>query len=62
MKKIGKKGWIAIGVVAVIIIFAIVKCTGGKKEEKISFDTARCRRPISRPASLLLELSSLLPA
>ena len=44
MKKIGKKGWIAIGVVAVIIIFAIVKCTGGKKEEKISFDTAKVQK------------------
>ena len=44
MKKIGKKGWIGIGVVAVIIIFAIVKCTGGKKEEKISFDTAKVQK------------------
>jgi len=44
MKKIGKKGWIAIGVVAVIIIFALVKCTGGKKEEKISFDTAKVQK------------------
>ena len=44
MKKIGKKGWIAIGVAAVIIIFALVKCTGGKKEEKISFDTAKVQK------------------
>ena len=44
MKKIGKKGWIAIGVVAVIIIFALVQCTGGKKEEKISFDTAKVQK------------------
>ena len=44
MKKIGKKGWIAIGVVAMIIIFALVKCTGGKKEEKISFDTAKVQK------------------
>ena len=44
MKKIGKKGWIAIGVVAVIIIFALFKCTGGKKEEKISFDTAKVQK------------------
>ena len=44
MKKIGKKGWFAIGVVAVIIIFALVKCTGGKKEEKISFDTAKVQK------------------
>ncbi|SHK79082.1 efflux RND transporter periplasmic adaptor subunit [Xylanibacter ruminicola] len=41
MKKIGKKGWIAIAVVAVIVIVGIVKCAGGKKEEKISFDTAK---------------------
>ena len=40
MKKIGKKGWIAIGCVVVIIIVAL-KCTGGKKEEKVSFDTAK---------------------
>ena len=44
MKKIGKKGWIAIGVAAVIVIFALVKCTGGKKEEKISFDTAKVQK------------------
>ena len=44
MKKIGKKGWIGIGVVAVIVIFALVKCTGGKKEEKISFDTAKVEK------------------
>ena len=41
MKQIGKKGWIAIAVVAVIVIVGIVKCSGGKKEEKISFDTAK---------------------
>ena len=44
MEKIGKKGWIGIGVVAVIVIFALVKCTGGKKEEKISFDTAKVEK------------------
>ena len=44
MKKIGKKGWIGIGVVAVIVIFALVKCTGDKKEEKISFDTAKVEK------------------
>ena len=44
MKQIGKKGWIAIGVVAVTVIFALVKCTGGKKEEKISFDTAKVEK------------------
>ena len=44
MKKIGKKGWIGIGFVAVIVIFALVKCTGGKKEEKISFDTAKVEK------------------
>ena len=41
MKQIGKKGWITIAVVAVNIIVGIVKCSGGKKEEKISFDTAK---------------------
>ena len=44
MKKIGRKGWIGIAVVAVIIIAALVKCTGGKKEEKVSFDTAKVER------------------
>ena len=39
MKKIGKKGWIGIGVVAVIII-AWMLMRGGKKEETISFETA----------------------
>ena len=41
MKKINTKGWIGIGVVAVIIVVGIMKCSGGKKEEKISFDTAK---------------------
>ena len=36
MKKIGKKGWIAIGVIAVILI-AWFFLRGGKKEEKITF-------------------------
>ena len=40
MKKIGKKGWIAIGIVAVIII-AYFLLSGGKKEEQVSFDTAK---------------------
>ena len=40
MKKIGKKGWIAIGVVAVILI-AWLFLRGGKKEEKITFETAK---------------------
>ena len=40
LNKIGKKGWIAIGVVAVIII-AWSLLRGGKKEEKITFDTAK---------------------
>ena len=40
MKKIGKKGWIGIGVVAVIII-AWMLMRGGKKEETISFETAK---------------------
>ena len=40
MKKIGKKGWIGIGVVAVLII-AFFLLRGGKKEEKVSFDTAK---------------------
>ena len=44
MKKIGKKGWIAIAVVAVIVIMGIVKCSGGKKDEKISFDTAKVQK------------------
>ena len=44
MKKIDKKGWIGIGIVAVIVIFAVVKCTGGKKEEKISFDTTKVEK------------------
>ena len=44
MKKIGKKGWIAIAVVAVIVIMGIVKCSGGKKDEKISFDPAKVQK------------------
>ena len=44
MKLIGKKGWIAIAVVAVIVIVGIVKCSGGKKDEKISFDTAKVQK------------------
>ena len=44
MKKIGKKGWIAIGVVAAIIVVAFLKCSSGKKDEKISFDTAKVQK------------------
>ena len=40
MKKIGKKGWIGIGVIAVLIV-AWFLLRGGKKEEKVSFDTAK---------------------
>lgn len=40
LNKISKKGWIAIGVVAVMII-AWLLLRGGKKEEKITFDTAK---------------------
>ena len=40
MKKIGKKGWIAIGVIAVILI-AWFFLRGGKKEEKVSFETTK---------------------
>ena len=40
MKKIGKKVWIAIAAVVVILIaWSFLK--GGKKEEKVSFDTAK---------------------
>jgi HlyD family secretion protein len=40
MKKIGKKGWIAIGVVAILII-AWFFLRGGKKKETITFETAK---------------------
>ena len=40
MKQIGKKGWIAIGVIAVIII-AWFLFRGGKKEETLTFETAK---------------------
>ena len=40
MKKIGKKGWIAIGVLAVILM-AWLFLRGGKKEEKVSFETTK---------------------
>ena len=40
MKKIGKKGWIAIGVMAVILM-AWLFLRGGKKEQKVSFETAK---------------------
>ena len=43
MNKIGKKGWIGIGVVAVlIIVWFLLK--GGKKEEKVSFETAKVEK------------------
>ena len=40
MKKIGKNWWIAGAVVAVIVV-AWALLAGGKKEEKVSFDTAK---------------------
>ena len=40
MKKIGKKGWIAIAVI-IVIILGVWKCSGGKKEEKVTFETAK---------------------
>ena len=40
MKKIGKKGWIAIAVVAVLII-AWFFLRGGKKKESVTFETAK---------------------
>ena len=40
MKKIGKKGWIAIGVIGVIII-AWFLFRGGKKEETLTFETVK---------------------
>lgn len=43
MNKIGKKGWIGIGVVAVLII-AWFLLKGGKKEEKVSFETAKVEK------------------
>ena len=43
MKKIGKKGWIGIGVVAVLII-AWFLLKGGKKEEKVSYETAKVEK------------------
>ena len=35
-----KKLWMAIGAVAIIIIF-VWKCSGGKKEQEVSFETAK---------------------
>ena len=43
MKKIGKKGWIAIAVI-IVIILAVWKCSGGKKEEKVTFETAKVEK------------------
>lgn len=43
MKKIGQKGWIAIAVIVVVII-ALWKCSGGKKEEKVTFETAKVEK------------------
>ncbi len=40
MKKIGKKWWIAVAAVAVVVV-AWALIGGGKKEEKVSFDTAK---------------------
>ena len=44
MKQIGKKGWIVIAIVAVIIVATLVKCVGGQKAEKMTFDTAKVQR------------------
>lgn len=43
MKKIDKKVWIALGVVVVAII-AYNLLSGGKKEEKVTFDTAKVEK------------------
>ena len=43
MNKIGKKGWIGIVVVAVLII-AWFLLKGGKKEEKVSYETAKVEK------------------
>jgi HlyD family secretion protein len=43
MKKIGQKGWIAFAVIVVVII-ALWKCSGGKKEEKVTFETAKVEK------------------
>ena len=43
MNKIGKKGWIGIGVVALLII-AWFLLKGGKIEEKVSFETAKVEK------------------
>ena len=43
MKKIGKKGWIAIGVIAVILI-AWFLLKGGKKEERVTFETVKVEK------------------
>ncbi len=43
MKKIGKKGWIAIAVI-IVIILGVWKCSGGKKEEKVTFETAKVEK------------------
>ena len=40
MKKVSKKVWIALGVIAVIAIMYFL-LSGGKKEEKVSFETAK---------------------
>lgn len=43
MKKIDKKVWIALGIVAVAII-AYSLLSGGKQEEKVTFDTAKVEK------------------
>lgn len=40
MKKVSKKVWIALGIIAVIAIMYFL-LSGGKKEEKVSFETAK---------------------
>ena len=40
MKKVSKKVWIALGVIAAIVIMYFL-LSGGKKEEKVSFETAK---------------------
>ena len=44
MKKIGKKTWIAIAVVVAVVVVVALKCTGGEKEEKVSFETAKVEK------------------
>lgn len=53
-----KKIWISAGVI-VLLILAYFLFSGGKKEEKVSFETAKVEKRTSTPVSRQQVLSNL---